>query len=104
MQPITPDISSLSMADEFKGKEKFLVGYSATVDIVNIKRGILRMHGKNIHFKNDLHMFAFLKPLLSVKKKCNDYHCYFKFHPKHCLVKDQITHKLMLQGVTELGL
>ncbi|OIV89049.1 hypothetical protein TanjilG_30824 [Lupinus angustifolius] len=45
------------------------------------------------------------KNLLSVSQFAKDNHCFFEFHPNHCLVKSQATKQVLLKGsLTAKGL
>ena len=99
---VIPNLSSLSISDESKGKENLIVGNGTGLKISHI--GNISSPSKMLALKNVCRVPTITKPLLSIQKFCQDNHCFFEFHVDRCLVKDQVTKRTILQGTSGLGL
>ncbi|KAF7151058.1 hypothetical protein RHSIM_Rhsim02G0101600 [Rhododendron simsii] len=101
---VTPDLSSLSTVDDYRGNSQLQVGNGIGIPISHVGSSILRSPNSSFQLTNVLHVPSFTKSLLSVHQFCKDNNAFFEFHPSHFLVKDQITKKPLLHGKDEGGL
>ena len=101
---VTPDLSALTLANEYKGMDKLLVGDSKGLQIAHVGTSHLSSPLKSLALTDVLHVPHIIKPLLSVRKLCSDNACFFEFDDTHCVIKDKVTKQPLLHGIIDLGL
>lgn len=101
---VTPDLSALSIANEYNGTDGLLVGNDKSLSITHFGNSVLSTNKSPLVLRDVLHVPSITKPLLSVQKLCRDNNYFVEFHPSSCFVKDQTTKETLLSGKSELGL
>lgn len=101
---ITPDISSLSQVEDYKGNDQVKVGNGAPLNIANTGKTLLHTPTRTFHLNNVLHVPSITKNLLSVQKFSRDNDSFFEFHRDHFCVKDRITKTTLMHGPSKDGL
>ena len=93
---MTPDLFALSLFEDYRGNSKLIIGNGEGLSISNVGYTYITIASKTLKFRNVLHVPSITKPLLSVKIFYKDNKCFFEFHDYHCLVKDQVTRRMVL--------
>lgn len=104
---VTFDLNNLNLGSEYQGSERIQMGNGAGLKISHLGSSTLTDPSHTSHsflLHNLLHVPHIKKNLISVSQFAKDNHVYFEFHPFHCLVKDHLTHKVLLEGVLDQGL
>ncbi|KAG6497849.1 hypothetical protein ZIOFF_045755 [Zingiber officinale] len=100
----TPDINMLDSATPFTSVECVTVGDGKNIVISHIGNSTLPAYSNSIKLSNIFHTPAMSKNLISVSRLCLDNKAYVEFHSTFFLVKDQVTHKVLLRGILDRGL
>ena len=90
---MTPNLSSLTINDSYRGHDQIQVANGQGLRISNTGSSKILSKDKVFHLNNVLHVPSLTKPLLSVQKFTTDNSCFFEFHLTHFFVKDQVTQK-----------
>ncbi|KAE8656318.1 Nodulation-signaling pathway 2 protein [Hibiscus syriacus] len=104
---ITPDATNVSNTTEFRGPGKLTIGNGASIDIHNIGTAQLPLtsdSSRTLILNELLHVPYITKNLLSVSKLARDNKVYLEFHAERCLVRDERSKAILLQGVEKGGL
>lgn len=103
---ITFDYNNLNNAVDYQGQEKLQVGNGAGLKIANIGDTLLNSPSSKHAFtlQSLLHVPQIKKNLFSVSQFAKENNVYFEFHPNFCLVKEQVTGKVLLKGRVDQGL
>ena len=74
--------------------------------IEHVGHSVLHSNSLNttFHLKNLIHVPIINKNLVNVSKFAKDNHVFFEFHPEYCVVKSQVTKKIVLRGQLRDGL
>ena len=98
---ITPDITALTLPQQYHGTDSLVVGNGQGLKISHVGSSFISSPSKLFHLSNTLLVPKITKPLLSVSKFCTDNHCFFEFWPSFFVIKDQHTKQELLKGVNE---
>lgn len=102
---VTYDLSNLNVGSEYQGTERVHLGNGSGLNISHLGSSVMTDSNKHSFLlKNLLHVPHIKKNLLSVSRFASDNKVYFEFHPDFCLVKDQLTHRILLKGTLDHGL
>ncbi|GMI85114.1 hypothetical protein HRI_002180700 [Hibiscus trionum] len=91
-------------ATDFTGPGKLIVGNGNHLSISKSGNSVLHTSSCAILINVLLHVPAITKNLLSVSKLARDNNIYFEFHATTCLVRDEDTGVVLLQGAVNEGL
>ena len=80
------------------------MGNGAGLDIHHIGHSLFTNSNRTFVLNNLLHVPNITKNLISVSQFAQDNNVYFEFHPFYCLVKDQVSGKVLLQRTLNQGL
>lgn len=99
---VTFDLNNLNIGSKYKGAERVQMRNGAGLIISNFGSSTLTTLDKHSShsflLNNLLHVPNIIKNLMSVSQFAKDNDVFFEFHPTFCFVKDQTTHKILLQG------
>ncbi|KAE8701143.1 hypothetical protein F3Y22_tig00110548pilonHSYRG00344 [Hibiscus syriacus] len=101
---VTPDSSKLNNGSDYSGPGKLVVGNGNNLDIYKIGSSFIQTSSRALYINNLLHVPDITKNLLSISKFARENGVFFEFHVSHCLVKDEKTRKVLLQGWETAGL
>lgn len=101
---VTPDLSALSIANDYNGTDGLFVGNGKSLPITHYGNSSLSTIKSPLVLRDVLRVPSITKPLLFVQKLCRDNNCFVKFHPSSYFVKDRTTKETLLSGKCELGL
>ncbi|KAK6120608.1 hypothetical protein DH2020_045641 [Rehmannia glutinosa] len=107
---VTYDMGNHNIASDYQGNEKVQVGNGQGLNIAHFGNSIVVPPDSDPHskhsflLKNLLHVPHITKNLISVSQFAQDNHVFFEFNPSFCLVKDQCTGNVLLQGALRNGL
>ena len=103
---MTNDSQNLSNKQDYKGKSKVLVGNGSSIPIANIGSNFI--HYSSVHepliLRDILHVPGLTRNLLSISLFTKQNNVILKFNSSCCLVKDQMTKQVLLQGTLHNGL
>jgi histone deacetylase 1/2 len=100
---VTSDMCNLSIQEDYKGSDRLSVGNGSQLDIKHT--GSTTIHSSRpLHLKNILHVPQITKNLVSISQFTLDNRVIVEFSSNCCLVKDQNTKKVLLQGTLKNGL
>lgn len=100
----TPDLASLSHAEEYTGSGQLHVGNGKGLLISHTGSTSIKTLSNSFRLSNVLHVPSISKPLISVQKFAKDNIVFFEFHLSHFLIKDQVTQDPLLSGQSRHGL
>lgn len=103
---ITPDENNLVHKAPYTGHNQVHVGdgKGLTINHVGSSTFYSQFSSKPLTLKHLLHVPSMTKNLLSVSKFSSDNSVFFEFFPNHCFVKDQVNHKVLMEGKLKQGL
>ena len=102
---VTHDLANLNIrADEYQGSDQIRVGNGKSLPIKHIGTTQLSTPTTSFQLNNVLHVPDISNNLLSVHKFTNDTCTLMEFHPSLFRVKDLVTRRLLLQGLSKHGL
>ena len=102
---LSSDLSNLNISSEYHGGNQLVLGNGSGVDISHVGESYIKSAThKTFLLKNLLHVPAITKNLLSVSQFAKDNDVFFEFHSTHCLVKDQVSKQVILEGSLDQGL
>jgi gag-polypeptide of LTR copia-type len=101
---VTPDLNAFSSYSPYTGSEKLCVGDGKGLDISHIESGTLITNSIPLKLLNILHVPTISKSLLSISQLIADNSIYVEFNSTSCLVKDLVSHQVLLQGIKHNGL
>lgn len=103
---ITPDENNLVHKAPYTGHNQVHVGdgKGLTINHVGSSTFYSQFSSKPLTLKHLLHVPSMTKNLLSVSKFSSDNGVFFEFFPNHCFVKDQVNHKVLMEGKLKQGL
>lgn len=82
---VTPDLSALSIANEYSGTDGLLVGNCKSLPITHYGNSSLSTTKSPLVLRDVLRVSSITKPLLSIQILCRDNNCSVEFHPSSCL-------------------
>lgn len=102
---ITNDLNNITNSKEVMDGQQIHTANGAGLSITHSGPSSLITPSKHIFYlQNLLHVPSVTKNLLSVSQFTKDNKVYFEFHPNFCVIKDQATGKILLQGLLHDGL
>ncbi|KAL4273785.1 hypothetical protein GQ457_13G029640 [Hibiscus cannabinus] len=101
---VTPDGNKVSGSATYTGTGKLLVGNGNSLPIHNVGHASLVSSARMLEINDLFHVPSVTKNLLSVSKFAKDNNVFVEFHPKHCVVRDEVTGQVLLEGAEEAGL
>lgn len=96
---VTPDISKLTIANDYTGDDKLQVGNGKHLSISHVGSSLL----PNLSLPSVFIVLNLTKNLLSVSKLTRDNDVFMEFWPTHCFVKN-FQGQTLLQGDISHGL
>jgi hypothetical protein len=90
--------------DRYHGGEQVHAANGTGMDIVHVGHSIVSTPDKLFHLNNVLHVSKASKNLCSVNRFVRDNDVFIEFHPRHFLIKDQVTKTTLHSGRCEGGL
>uniref|UniRef100_A0A803NPI0 Retrovirus-related Pol polyprotein from transposon TNT 1-94-like beta-barrel domain-containing protein n=1 Tax=Cannabis sativa TaxID=3483 RepID=A0A803NPI0_CANSA len=97
---ITSDSSSMTQKQEYGGKKNVTVGNGTQISISHLGNGILQINtGQNLVLKEMLLVPKIFKNSLSVSKLTHDNNVLIELHSDCCVVKQNVTRKVLFQGM-----
>ncbi|GAA0175198.1 transmembrane signal receptor [Lithospermum erythrorhizon] len=91
---------SLQYPEPYHGPDRVQVANGQHLNIHNTGTVCLSSPSRLLFLHNTFHAPNARTSLLSVQKFCADNGAYFEFHPSYFVVKDQVTHRLLLTGLS----
>lgn len=103
---ITPDSNNLVSNATYTGNAQVHIGDGTSLPIRSIGFSSFpsAFNSKIFSLKHLLYVPSIKKNLLSVSKFASDNKVFFEFFPSTCFVRDQVTHKVLMQGKLKDGL
>jgi len=83
-----PDLATLKISEEYKGKDKILVGNGNGLSIKHVGQASLNSNSQKFKLNRILHVPRMQIQSLSVNKFTKDNNCFFQFHSNHFVVED----------------
>lgn len=93
-----PSLSRFTHLDQNFGNGSASLGDGSKQPIAHHGSGTFQNSNSIFTLKHLLHTPSISKSLISVNKFSSDNHCYFVLYSYHFIVKDQVTHLILLQG------
>ncbi|KAL4323170.1 hypothetical protein GQ457_11G001470 [Hibiscus cannabinus] len=100
----THDASKVVNGTDYNGPGKLVVGNGHSLNICKTGHVVIPTRSRALVINDLLHVPSITKNLISVSKFARDNDVYFEFHAKQCLVKDEETREVLLQGQEANGL
>jgi hypothetical protein len=100
---ITPNLANLSLYNEYRGKDKVIVGNGVGLPISNIGSSTLRYKSHPFLFKQILHCPNVSTNLLSVNRFACNNHCAFILTGSDFWIKDIKSEKRLFHDKSENG-
>ncbi|KAL4385197.1 hypothetical protein GQ457_15G012620 [Hibiscus cannabinus] len=100
----TPDASKVVNGTDYNGPGKLVVGNGHSLNICKTGHAVIPTRSRALVVNDLLHVPSITKNLIYVSKFARDNDVYFEFHAKQCLVKDEETGEVLLQGQEVNGL
>ncbi|KAL5756412.1 hypothetical protein ACOSQ2_021158 [Xanthoceras sorbifolium] len=100
-------LNNLSIKNEYRGKDKLIVGNGNHLYIFNIGSTTIKSHTapmQQLHLNNILHVSSITENLLNISKLTRDNNVYVEFHDNGCVIKGKRTRRPILQGPLSNGL
>ncbi|GMJ02624.1 hypothetical protein HRI_003931600 [Hibiscus trionum] len=101
---VTPEAENVVDGQDYAGPGKLTVGDGSGLLITKIGQSVLNTSDRALVLHNLMHVPCITKNLLSVSKLARDNSVYLEFHAKSCVIKDEGTGAVLLQGVECDGL
>ncbi|KAJ4768699.1 hypothetical protein LUZ62_079074 [Rhynchospora pubera] len=101
---VTSDINNLSSYQAYNGSEAVHIGNGTGLFIAHKGFSIIQTADRPLKLTNVLHVPHITKNLLSVSQLIKDNNVLVEFTPNSCLIKDQLTHQILLHGILHSGL
>ena len=101
---VAANLSSFDHFETYNGHDTLHVGNGKGLPILHIGSSQLYSPYKTFHLSQMLHVPEIKQNLLSVQKFFHDNNVYFEFHTSFFVVKDEITHTILLTGPSSCGL
>ncbi|KAL4360960.1 hypothetical protein GQ457_04G026310 [Hibiscus cannabinus] len=101
---VTPDSTNVMQGAGYNGPGKLLVGNGVPLDVKMVGSLSINSSSRALLLTDLLHVPTITKNLLSVSKFARDNAVFFEFHAKNCLVCDEATGVVLLQGREDGGL
>lgn len=92
------------MTTTYTGSCKVLIGNSSSLRIPAIGTSVISTSSIQLLLNHMLYTPCVTKTLVSVSHFAKESQVYFEFHASYCLVKDSISHKVILKGFESNGL
>lgn len=102
---LTNDLQNLNLhAEPYTGLDQIQVGNGAGLAITHTGSSKINSSQSSFHLSNILHVPQIKKNLISVSQFTKDNNVFIEFHSSHFFVKDEVTKKVLLQGMPKDGL
>jgi hypothetical protein len=101
---ITPDLDKLTIRQPYKGNEVVAVGNGSGLGISHTGSSSFPTSNSLLYLNDILHCPDATANLLSINKFCYDHNCVFELIATYFLIKDNLTGRILLQGVSKDGL
>ncbi|KAL4387238.1 hypothetical protein GQ457_09G012730 [Hibiscus cannabinus] len=104
MHHTTPDESKVVNGVDYNGPGKLVVGNGHSLQISKTGYAFLPTESRALVINDLLVVPSITKSLISVSKFARDNVVYFEFHAQRCVVKDERTGEMLLEGQENNGL
>jgi hypothetical protein len=101
---VSSDLNCLSTYSPYAGSEQFKVGDDKGLNILYTGLTILVTNSKSLVLNNVLHVPSISKSLLSISRLISNNNVIVEFNASSCLIKNQVTSQVLLQGIFHNGL
>ncbi|KAL4377519.1 hypothetical protein GQ457_02G024390 [Hibiscus cannabinus] len=104
---VTPEAGKVMQGSEYGGPGKITVGDGANLNIAKIGKSVLPVFSSNrktLVLSDLMHVPQITKNLISVPKLARDNHVFLEFHAFKCVVRDEDTGAVLLEGRESEGL
>ncbi|KAL4368308.1 hypothetical protein GQ457_05G024980 [Hibiscus cannabinus] len=101
---VSPDPAAIGHGVDYSGPGKLIVGNGVKIPISHVGQSMLLSASRPLQLTQVLHVPNITKNLLSVSKLARDNGVFVEFHAKTCMVREEGTGAVLLEGVEEDGL
>jgi gag-polypeptide of LTR copia-type/GAG-pre-integrase domain len=101
---VSPDLNCFTSYSPYGGTDQLQISDGKGLPILHIGSTYLTTPSKPLVLSNMLHVPSISKPLLSISRLVTDNDIIVEFNASSCIVKDQVTSQVLLQGVLHNGL
>ncbi|KAL4301756.1 hypothetical protein GQ457_10G016470 [Hibiscus cannabinus] len=104
---VTPEAGKVMQGSKYGGPGKITVGDGANLNIARIGKSVLHVFSSNrktLVLSDLMHVPQITKNLISVSKLARDNHVFLEFHAFKCVVRDEDTGGVLLEGRESEGL
>ncbi|KAL4353878.1 hypothetical protein GQ457_06G021620 [Hibiscus cannabinus] len=104
---VTPEVAKAMQGSEYGGPGKITVGDGANLNITKIGKSVLPVLSatrKTLVLSDLMHVPQITKNLISMSKLARDNHVFLEFHAFKCVVRDEDTGVVLLEGRESEGL
>lgn len=93
-----------SMTTTYTGPGKVLVGNGTALRMSTIGNLVIPTQSRTLNLQNMLHIPCVTNNVLFVSQFAKDNQVYVEFHDSYCLMKDSMSHRVLLRGFESNGL
>lgn len=101
---LTNALPNPQVTTTYSGSSKVFVGNGSSLHISATGSSLVPTHNINLQLSNMLYTHCVTKNLLFVSQSSKDNNVFFEFHDTHCLVKNSVSHRVLLKVLEPGGL
>lgn len=98
------NIGSLSLFEDYSGKDQVIVSNGEDIQITRIGKSIVSFDDKTFLLSDIVLVIKLKSQLLSVQQFVKDNSYFFQFHGDFFLMKDKINKSVLMRGPTKVGM